>query len=187
MFADSTFLHPRMQSFCPSTRRRVSRPRAANIQPNRCDPGNPHDESSSMSATAPLVAAMDVATGKVMATDIEHNNSVTFIAFLEEIESSIEDSLAIHIVMDNGSSHTSKATRAWLADHPRFVVHHTPAHASWLNQVEAFFSILTRKLLRRGEFESRQDLVDKMLTFIDHHSTTAEPFKWSYDAKRVAA
>lgn len=137
--------------------------------------------------TASLVAAMDVATGKVMATDIERNNSVTFIAFLEEIESSIEDSLAIHIVMDNGSSHTSKATRGWLADHPRFVVHHTPAHASWLNQVEAFFSILTRKLLRRGEFESRQDLVDKMLTFIDHHSTTAEPFKWSYDAKRVAA
>lgn len=49
--------------------------------------------------------------------------------------------------MDNGSSHTSKATKAWLVEHPRFVVHHTPVHASWLNQVEAFFSILTRKLL----------------------------------------
>jgi transposase len=135
--------------------------------------------------TASLIAAMDVATGKVMATDIERNNSVTFIAFLEEIESSIDESLAIHIVTDNGSSHTSKATKAWLADHPRFVVHHTPAHASWLNQ--AFFSILTRKLLRRGEFESRQALVEKMLAFIDHHSTTATPFKWVYDAKTKAA
>ena len=137
--------------------------------------------------TASLIAAMDVTTGKVTATDIKRNNSVTFIAFLEEIEGSIDDNLAIHIVMDNGSSHTSKATKGWLADHPRFVVHHTPAHASWLNQVEAFFSILTRKLLRRGEFESRQDLVDKMLAFIDHHSTTATPFKWVYDAKTKAA
>ncbi len=137
--------------------------------------------------TASLIAAMDVATGKVMATDIDRNNSVTFIAFLEEIEMSIDKSLSIHVVMDNGSSHTSKATKAWLADHPRFVVHHTPAHASWLNQVEAFFSILTRKLLRRGEFESRQDLTDKMLAFINHYSTTAQPFKWVYDAKRVAA
>jgi len=84
--------------------------------------------------TASLIAAMDVATGKVTATDIERNNSVTFIAFLEEIDKSIDDGLAIHIVMDNDSSHTSKATKGWLADHPRFVVHHTPAHAGWLNR-----------------------------------------------------
>jgi transposase len=126
--------------------------------------------------TASLIATKDVATGKVTATD-SHNNSVTFIAFLEEIDTTIDDDLVIHIVMDNGSSHTSKATKAWLAEHPRFVVHYTPVHASWLNQVEAFFSILTRKLLRRGEFEPRQELVDKMLAFIDHHSTTAAPFK----------
>jgi transposase len=133
--------------------------------------------------TASLMAAMDVATGKVTATDIVRNNSITFIAFLEEIDATIHDDLAIHIVMDNGSSHTSKATKAWLVEHPRFVVHHTPVHASWLNQIEAFFSILTRKVLRRGEFASRQDLVDKMLAFIEHHSTTASAFKWVYDAK----
>jgi transposase len=137
--------------------------------------------------TASLMAAMDVATGKVKATDIARNNSVTFIAFLEEIDTSIEDDLAIHIVMDNGSSHTSKLTKAWLAEHPRFVVHHTPVHASWLNQVEAFFSILTRKLLRRGDFSSRGDLVAKLLAFIEHYSETAKPFKWVYDAKRTAA
>jgi transposase len=137
--------------------------------------------------TASLIAAMDVTTGKVTATDIKRNDSVTFIAFLEEIESSIDDNFAIHIVMDNGHSHTSKATKAWLADHSRFVLHYTPVHASWLNQVEAFFSILTRELLRRGKFESRQDLVDKMLAFIDYHSTTATPFKWVYAAKTKAA
>lgn len=136
--------------------------------------------------TASLIAAMDVATGRVTATDIERNNSDTFIAFLEELDKSIEDDLAIHIVMDNGSSHTSRATKAWLAEHLRFVVHHTPAHASWLNQVEAFFSILTRKVLRRGEFASRGELVAKMMDFIEHRNTTAAPFKWVYDAKKAA-
>jgi transposase len=136
--------------------------------------------------TASLVASLEVATGKVKAKDIVRNDSVTFIAFLEEIEASIEESLEIHVVLDNGSSHTSKATKAWLGAHPRFVVHHTPAHASWLNQVESFFSILTRKLLRRGEFSSRDDLVAKMLAFIEHYSETAKPFKWVYDAKLAA-
>ena len=136
--------------------------------------------------TASLVASLDVVTGKVTAKDILRNDSVTFISFLEEIEGSIEEDLAIHVVLDNGSSHTSKATKVWLAEHPRFVVHHTPAHASWLNQVECFFSILTRKLLRRGEFSSREDLVAKMLGFIEHHSETAKPFKWVYDAKVAA-
>jgi transposase len=136
--------------------------------------------------TASLVASLDVATGKVTAKDIVRNDSVTFIAFLQEIEASIDAGLGIHVVLDNGSSHTSKATKAWLAEHPRFVIHHTPAHASWLNQVECFFSILTRKVLRRGEFSSREDLVTKMLGFVEHHSAGAKPFKWVYDAKVAA-
>jgi transposase len=136
--------------------------------------------------TASLVASLDVATGKVTAKDIIRNDSVTFIAFLEEIEQHVPEGLAIHVVLDNGSSHTSKATKAWFAEHPRLVVHHTPAHASWLNQVECFFSILTRKVLRRGEFSSREDLVAKMLGFVAHHSEGAKPFKWVYDAKVAA-
>jgi transposase len=151
-------------------------------------PGRPSRRESEYvrHGTASLVASLDVATGKVTAKDIVRNDSVTFIAFLEEIEQSIEKGLSIHVVLDNGSSHTSKATKGWLADHPRFVVHHTPAHASWLNQVECFFSILTRKVLRRGEFSSREDLVAKMLGFVEHHSTTAKPFTWVYDAKAAA-
>lgn len=136
--------------------------------------------------TASLLASLDVATGKVTARDVTRNDSVTFISFLEEIDESIDQSLAIHVVLDNGSSHTSKATKAWFTSHPRFIVHHTPVHASWLNQVECFFSILTRKVLRRGEFSSRDDLVAKLMAFIDHHSATAKPFKWVYAAKLAA-
>ena len=83
--------------------------------------------------------------------------------------------------MDNGGSHIARATKAWLAEHPRFVVHHTPRHASWLNQVELFFSILTRRLLRYGEFGSRDDLVTKIMRFITEHNHTARPFRWTYD------
>ena len=135
--------------------------------------------------TASLIAAMDVATGKVIANDVARNDSAHFIEFLEQIEASIEATLAIHVVLDNGSSHRSKATKKWLGEHPRFVVHHTPVHASWLNQVEAFFSILTRKVLRRGDFVSRDDLVTKMLNFIEHRNQTATPFKWVYNATRT--
>ena len=133
-----------------------------------------------------MIAALDVATGKVTAGVVARNDSVHFIEFLDQLEAWIDPALAIHLVIDNGSSHRSKATKKWLAEHSRFVVHHTPVHASWLNQVEAFFSILTRKVLRRGEFDSRDDLVARMLAFIEHRNQTAQPFNWVYDAKKAA-
>jgi transposase len=136
--------------------------------------------------TASLIAALDVATGKVAAVDVARNDSVHFIEFLEQIDESIDPALSVHVVLDNGSSHRSKVTKKWFVEHPRFVVHYTPVHASWLNQVEAFFSILTRKVLRRGEFDSREQLVAKMLAFIEHRNTTATPFKWVYNAQRAA-
>ena len=108
--------------------------------------------------TVSLMAAMNVVNGDVYGKIIERNDSETFIAFLSEIDERTPEHLSIHLIMDNGSSHTSKATRAWLAAHPRFKVTHTPVHASWLNMVQIYFSILTRRLLRRGEFDSREAL-----------------------------
>ncbi|MFI6449809.1 IS630 family transposase [Kitasatospora sp. NPDC050543] len=77
--------------------------------------------------TASIVAALDVHTGQVLVEDIARNDSVTFIRFLRLLDGSIDPALTIHLVLDNGSSHVSKATRAWLAAHPRFTVHHTPS------------------------------------------------------------
>lgn len=136
--------------------------------------------------TASLMAALNVATGTVVADVVARNDSEHFIEFLGQIDAATDPALSIHIVIDNGSSHRSKATKKWLAAHPRFVVHHTPVHASWLNQVEAFFSILTRKVLRRGEFASRDDLIARMMAFIEHRNQTARPFKWVYDASKPA-
>lgn len=137
--------------------------------------------------TVSLLAAMNVATGQVHPKIIGRNNSETFIEFLAELDQTIPQHLKIHLLLDNGSSHTSKATRAWIAAHPRFTVTHTPKHASWLNMVEIFFSILTKRLLRRGEFTSRDHLTSKILKFITHYSRTAKPFRWRYDGRPLTA
>jgi transposase len=133
--------------------------------------------------TASLMAAFEVHSGEVMAKDITRNNSVTFIDFLSEIDTKVAPSLTIHLILDNGSSHISKATKTWLAEHRRFIAHYTPVHASWVNQVELFLSILTRRVIRRGNFSSRGDLVSKIMRFIDQYNKTAKPFAWTYSGE----
>ena len=136
---------------------------------------------------AKLVAALDVNTGQVLADTIPRNDSGNFCAFLDTIESAVDPSLKIHVILDNGSSHTSKQTAAWFAAHSRWEVHFTPKHASWVNQVELFFSILQRKVIRNGNFPSQDDLITKMMTFITDYDQTARPFKWSYAADPLKA
>lgn len=145
-------------------------------------PGRPprYEFEYQRDGTASLLAALEVHSGEVLATTIARNNSVTFIDFLADIHCQVDPDLTIHLIVDNGSSHTSKATRKWLAQHPRFVTHYTPKHASWVNQVELFFSILTRRVLRRGNFTSRDDLVSKLMGYIDRYNETAKPFAWTY-------
>jgi transposase len=133
--------------------------------------------------TVSIIAALDVATGQVWAERIRRNDSATFIAFLSKLDQAVDPKLKIHLVMDNGSSHTSKATKAWLRAHPRFSVTYTPKHASWLNMAELWFSVLTRRLLRRGNFSSQEDLENKITEFTIRYNTTAKPFAWKYDAR----
>lgn len=132
--------------------------------------------------TVSIIAAMNVATGEVISQRIRKNNSVTFMKFLAMLDQHTAPHLRIHLIMDNGSSHTSRATRAWIRDHSRFSVTYTPKHASWLNIIEQWFSILTRKLLRRGSFESQEDLDDQITEFTIGYNETARPWKWKYDA-----
>jgi transposase len=132
--------------------------------------------------TVSIVAAMNVATGEVISQRIRRNDSVTFIRFLAMLDQHIAPGQRIHLIMDNGSSHTSKATRAWIAARHRFSVTYTPKHASWLNIIEQWFSILTRKLLRRGSFQSQEDLDRQITEFTIGYNETAHPWKWRYDA-----
>jgi transposase len=137
--------------------------------------------------TVSLMAAMNVTTGTVHPKIIVRNDSDTFIAFLTELAATVDPDQKIHLILDNGASHTSKQTRKWISEHPRFTVTYTPCHASWLNMIEIFFSIMTRRMLRRGDFASRDDLIAKITTFITTYNRTAKPFRWTYDAKLLRA
>jgi transposase len=137
--------------------------------------------------TVSIVAALNVLTGEVITEAITRNDSVTFQRFLTMLDQSIDPATQIHVVLDNGSSHVAKATRAWLAAHPRWHVHWTPVHASWLNQIELYFSALTRRVVRHGDFSSRTDLIDKIETYVIEKNTIAKPYRWTYDGTPLKA
>jgi transposase len=131
--------------------------------------------------TVSIVAAMDIDTGQVLTEPLARNDSATFVAFLTDLDAAIDPDKEIHVVLDNGSSHTAKATKAWLTAHPRWHVYWTPPHASWLNMVEIWFSTLAKRVLRYGDFAGRGDLADKIEAFTILHNETAKPYRWTYD------
>ena len=133
-----------------------------------------------------LLAALEVHTGRIRGECIEKNNSDTFIRFLKKLVKEHPDK-ELHLIMDNGSSHRSKKTREWLARQKRLHVHYTPTHASWLNQIEIWFGILSRKVVRRGVFKSRSELVSKLLSYIDAYNIDARPFEWTYTGNPLSA
>jgi transposase len=138
--------------------------------------------------TAILPAALEVhGGGSFTATDLDRNTAANFISFLDDLDAKVPAGLQVQLVLDNGSSPIARDTRWWFVDHPRFHAHYTPSQASWLNQVELFFSILARRLLKRGEFTSVEDLVDKVMAFIADDNRTATPFRWTYDGRPLKA
>jgi transposase len=138
--------------------------------------------------TGNLLAALDVHNGGIyQATDLDRNTAENFIGFLNELDRRVPTALDVHVILDNGSSHIALATRWWFAEHARFHPHYTPSHASWLNQAELFFSILARRLLKRGEFGSVGELVERIMAFIADYNRTARPFRWTYDGRPLKA
>ena len=93
----------------------------------------------------------------------------------------------LHLRMDNYAAHKHQNVKAWLAEHPRFVVHFTPTHASWMNLVEVWFGIVERQAIRRGVFKSVADLNAKIRTFINGWNDRAHPFVWTKTADQILA
>jgi transposase len=127
-----------------------------------------------------LFAAFDTRTGAVLALCRKRKRQVEFIELLEGIDENTPANVtAIHLVCDNVSIHKGKMVQAWLAQHPRFAMHHPPVHCSWMNQVEQWFSILRRKRLAAPNFADLTDLETKVLAFISEWNEIAHPFDWS--------
>src|SRR2546422_3251873 len=130
--------------------------------------------------TASLYAAFDVATGKVLGSVTEQHRGADFVRFLEKIDRTLPRRRALHLVLDNSSTHKTPEVTAWLAAHPRFTLHFTPTSASWLNAVEGWFAQLERRAVRRGSFTSRSDPPTELPPFIaGHNKNAAQPFVWT--------
>ena len=133
--------------------------------------------------TVALLAALLVHTGEVKGDVYERNSRSEFLDFLDRLEAEIAPGKEVHAILDNLQVHKTPEVYAWLEAHPRWHYHFTPTHASWLNQIELWFSILSRRLLRRGIFTSKNDLKAQLLSFIDRYNPTAKPFAWTYQGK----
>lgn len=138
--------------------------------------------------TIDLFAALDVATGAVLGKCFPRHRAVEFKKFLDHIEASIPtDRSEVHLIMDNLSTHKAPIVRDWLVKHPRYHLHFTPTHASWLNQVEIWFSLLTRKRLKRGVHRSTKELREEIERFLEKTNTKPRPFKWVRSAEQILA
>lgn len=132
-----------------------------------------------------LLAGLDVRTGKVFASTPPTTGITPFMALMDQIMSQqpYRSASRVFVIVDNGSDHRGKAAVKRLRDrHPNCIMIHTPVHASWLNQVEIFFSIVQRKVVSPNDFASTQQLTDTLLAFTDRYNATATPFKWKYTA-----
>ena len=137
--------------------------------------------------TLSLFAALDTATGQVIGRCFARHRAREFRAFLNTVEARVPTDLDVHIIMDNLATHKTKAIRDWFARHPRWQVHYTPTSASWINQVERFFALLTEKQLRRGVHRSTKDLEAAILGYIDAVNADPKPFRWAKSADDILA
>lgn len=133
-----------------------------------------------------LFAALNVATGEVTQEARARHTGGDFLAFLRRLERTYPDQ-ELHVILDNVSTHKTPDVQAWLARHPRVTFHFTPTSASWLNQVETWFSVLTRQAIRRGSFRSVRELVERIDTFTREWNAGGTPFTWVKTADEILA
>src|ERR1700693_2874364 len=135
--------------------------------------------------TTNLYAALDVASGHVIADMTDRHRAVEFRRFLNLINRSVPEDLDVHLVVDNVSTHKTPEIQKWLVRHPRFHLHFTPTYSSWMNLVERWFAELTEKWLRRGTHRSTKELVASIRTWITNWNDNPKPYVWHKTADQI--
>src|SRR5215210_6091622 len=135
--------------------------------------------------TSSLYAALDLTTGKVIGRLHSRHRAIEFKQFLQAIDREVPDELAVHIVLDNSSTHKTPAIQKWLLAHPRFQLHFTPTSSSGLNLVERWFGELTSKLLKRGTHRSVAALNADIRTWIATWNDDPRPYVWTKTADQI--
>jgi transposase len=135
--------------------------------------------------TTTLFAALNVLTGVVIGQCLPRHRHEEFLKFLRTIDRQTPKGLAIHLILDNYSTHKHKNVAAWLAKHPRFHLHFTPTSSSWLNLVERWFRDITEKAIRRGVFHSVPDLIAAIEDYLQANNDSPKPFVWTATAESI--
>ena len=150
-------------------------------------PGTPqratHDYKRA--GTSSLYAALDLSTGKVIGALHSRHRAIEFKKFLQTIDREVPADLAVHLVLDNSSTHKTPAIKRWLLAHPRFELHFTPTSSSWLNLVERWFGELTQKKLRRGTHRSVRALNSDIRAWIETWNDDPRPYVWTKTADQI--
>lgn len=137
--------------------------------------------------TTSLFAALDVQAGTVIGQCYPRHRASEFRCFLDEIEAAVPADLDVHLVLDNAATHKTKLIRDWLAKRPHYHVHFTPTSASWINQVERWFGLLTERAIRRGVHCSVAELERDIRAFIAATNAEPKPFRWVKSADAILA
>src|SRR5271156_1618589 len=137
--------------------------------------------------TTTLFAALNVLNGTVIGQCMARHRHQEFIRFLNRIEAVVPAGKLIHAILDNYAAHKHPKVREWLGRHPRWTFHFTPTSASWLNAVEGFFAILTKRRLKRGVFHSLVALQAAINRFLAEANQEPRPFTWTADPNRIIA
>jgi transposase len=150
-------------------------------------PGVPerHTHDYVRNGTTNLYAALDLASGQVIADMSPRHRAQEFRRFLNLIDASVPAHLDVHVVLDNSSTHKTPSIQRWLVRHPRFTLHFTPTYSSWLNLVERWFAELTTKWIKRSAHRSVRDLVASIRTWIATWNENPKPYVWHKSAEEI--
>ena len=137
--------------------------------------------------TLDLFAALDVRAGTVIGACERRHRSIEFRTFLDRVERAVPADLEVHLVLDNLKTHKTRLIHDWLLKRPRFHLHFTPTSASWLNLVECWFALLSRRRLERGAFTSTGELEAAIHAYIAETNADPKPFVWTKTADNIFA
>jgi transposase len=132
-----------------------------------------------------LFAALNILDGTVITEFHKRHRHQEFLIFLRTIDGCVPQELDVHMVMDNLGTHTQPDVKRWFERHPRFKLHFTPKGASWMNMVEAWLSILTKKQIRRNSFGNTNDVIRAINAFVAEYQKNPRPFVWTVDADEI--
>ena len=134
--------------------------------------------------TVSLIAALSVHDGEVTAATMEKNNAVNFLKFLKKIYRKYPKK-HLHVIADNLNVHKHKDVMKWIDSKQRMTIHYTPTYSSWLNQIEIWFNILTKDVIKGAVWHSKEQLAEQIINYVDtYNKERAKPFEWTYDGKK---